>query len=235
MVQPMRNKILFSLSFLFLGVSVVRAGAPLMELIDVPTAEVLDRYGFDSSFRFYSGGGMLAKTHFGVFPRLNVGFGLDADGFVGNESADLHKPSLNVRFRFFDGQRHLPALALGYDGQGLFFNKATDKYDQREKGLFLVGSGEVVVPDLSMHAGLNVYDFTNDHLYGFVGLRYLYQDVVAFNAEWDNIRVGRDSRLNGGLSWWITPSFAVEFAGRDLGGPSRRPERIVRLVYTGGF
>jgi hypothetical protein len=64
-----------------------------MELIDVPTAEVLDRYGFDSTFRFYSGGGMLAKTHFGVFPRLNVGFSLDADGFVGEPiggSAQAH-------------------------------------------------------------------------------------------------------------------------------------------------
>jgi hypothetical protein len=70
MGQQMRNKLVFSLMFLLSGVSVLRAGAPVMELIDVPTAEVLDRYGFDSTFRFYSGGGMLAKTHFGVFPRL---------------------------------------------------------------------------------------------------------------------------------------------------------------------
>ncbi len=206
-----------------------------MELIDVPTAEVLDRYGFDSSFRFYSDGGMLAKTHFGVFPRLNVGFGLDVDGFVGNDAIDLHKPTLNVRYRFFDGQRNLPALALGYDGQGFFYNKETDKYDQREKGLYLAGSGEIIVPDLSLHAGINVYDFSNDHVYGFMGLRYLYRDMVSFNAEWDNIRVGRDSRLNAGFGWWITPSFSVEFAARDLGAASRDPERIVRLVYTGGF
>ncbi|MBL8023776.1 MAG: hypothetical protein JNK54_05775 [Elusimicrobia bacterium] len=223
------------LLLLLLGVFNAQAGAPLMEVIDVPTAEVLDRYGFDSSYRFYSEGGVLVKTHFGVFPRLNVGFGLDADGFVGNESVDLHKPTLNVRFRFFDGQRNLPALALGYDGQGLFFNKSTDKYAQREKGLFLVGSGEIIVPDLSLHGGINVYDFTEDHVYGFMGFRYLFRDVVALNAEWDNIRVGRDSRLNVGLGWWMTPSFAVELAGRDLGGPRRRPERIVRLVYSGGF
>lgn len=235
MSQQMRHKLLFLVGFLLLGGATLRAGAPVMELIDVPTAEVLDRYGFDSTFRFYSGGGMLAKTHFGVFPRLNVGFGLDADGFVGSEAVDVHKPTLNVRFRFFDGQRNLPALALGYDGQGFFFDKATDKYAQREKGLFLVGSGEIIVPDLSLHAGLNMYDFTNDHVYGFMGLRYLYHDVLAFNGEWDNIRVGRESRLNAGIGWWITPSFSVEFAGRDMGAPSRPTERIVRLVYTGGF
>jgi hypothetical protein len=133
MGQQMRNKLVFSLMFLLSGVSVLRAGAPVMELIDVPTAEVLDRYGFDSTFRFYSGGGMLAKTHFGVFPRLNVGFSLDADGFVGDQAVDLHKPTLNVRFRFFDGQRNLPALALGYDGQG--FLEARIRSDlRREEG-----------------------------------------------------------------------------------------------------
>jgi hypothetical protein len=235
MTKHMRNKAMVFLGILCLGGMSGRAGAPVMELIDVPTAEVLDRYGFDSTFRFYSDGGMLAKTHFGVFPRLNVGFGLDADGFVGNESMDLHKPTLNVRFRFFDGQRNLPALALGYDGQGFFFDKATDKYAQREKGLFLAGSGEIIVPDLSLHAGLNMYDFSDDHVYGFMGLRYLYHDVLAFNAEWDNIRVGPESRLNAGIGWWMTPSFAVEFAARDMVAPSRPSERIVRLVYTGGF
>ena len=234
MSQHMRKTISLTLFSLLLG-GICRAGAPVMELIDVPTAESLDRYGFDSSFRFYSGGGMLAKTHFGVFPRLNVGFALDADGFVGTDAVDLHKPTLNVRYRFFDGQRNLPALSLGYDGQGFFYNKSTDKYDQREKGLYLAGSGEIIVPDLSLHAGLNMYDFTNDHVYGFMGLRYLYQDTVGFTGEWDNIRTGRESRLNAGLSWWITPSFSVEFAGRDLGAPSRPAERIVRLVYAGGF
>lgn len=231
----MKKSYLFLISTLLLGASVTYAGAPLMEIIDVPTAEVLDRYGFDSSYRFYSEGGLLVKTHFGVFPRLNVGFGLDADGFVGNESVDFHKPTLNVRFRFFDGQRNLPALALGYDGQGLFFDKETDEYSQREKGLFLVGSGEIIVPDLSLHGGINMYDFKDENIYGFMGLRYLFRDVLAVNAEWDNIRVNRDSRLNAGLGWWMTPSFAVEFAGRDLAGPGRRPERIVRLVYSGGF
>jgi hypothetical protein len=213
----------------------VRAGAPVVELIDVPTAEVLDRYGFNTSFRFYSDGGMLAKTYFGVFPRLNVGFGLDAEGFVGNEAVDLNKPTLNVRFRFYDGQRNLPALALGYDGQGLFYNDETDKYNQREKGLYLVGSGEVFVPDLSLHAGANIYDFSNDHVYGFAGLRYVYKDLLGVTGEWDNIRNGRDSRLNLGGTWWMTPSFALELAGRDLGAAGRRAERIVRLSYTGGF
>ena len=207
----------------------------MTELIDVPTAEALDHYGFSTSFRFYTGGGMLTKASFGVFPRLNVGFGLDAEGFIGNEAADFNKPTLNVRLRFFDGQRNLPALALGFDGQGLFYDDAADEYSQREKGLFLVGSGEIFTPGLSLHGGGNMYDFKDDYVYGFLGLNYLYEDRVGVTVEWDNIRIMRDSRLNVGGRLYVTPSFAVEFAGRDLAGPDRRAERIVRLVYSGGF
>lgn len=207
----------------------------MTELIDVPTAEALDHYGYSAGFRFYTDGGLLTKASFGVFPRLNVGFGLDAEGFIGNRSVDLNQPTLNARFRFFDGKRNLPALALGYDGQGLFYDHDTDKYRQREKGLYLVGSGEVFVPDLSLHGGVNIYDFKNDYLYTFVGLNYLYADQFGLTVEWDNVRVWRDSRLNVGGRYYVTPSFAVELAGRDLTAPGRRAERIVRLTYSGGF
>jgi hypothetical protein len=211
------------------------AAPPLTELVDVPTAEVVDHYGFMTTFRFYTGGGVLSRAHFGVLPRLNVGFGLDAEHFVGGETIDLNRPTLNVRFRFFDGRRSLPALALGYDGQGHFFDKSIDRYRQREKGLYLAGSGEFLIPDLSLHGGVNIYDFHNDHVYGFAALNYLVQDTVGFLAEWDNIRRGRDSRVNLGGRFHVTPSFYVDVAGRDLFGPGRRAERIVRLTYSGSF
>lgn len=213
----------------------VHAAPPLTELIDIPTAEALDHYGYSASFRFYTGGGLMTKATFGVFPRLNVGFGLDAERFIGNESVDVNAPTLNARFRFFDGQRNLPALALGYDGQGLFFDENSDHYLQREKGLYLVGSGEVFLPNLSLHAGGNIYDFKEDRVYGFLGIHYLFADRFAPTVEWDNIRIMRESRLSVGGRWYVTPGFAVEMIGRDLAGPSRRAERVVRLTYSGGF
>jgi len=207
----------------------------MTELIDVPTAEALDHYGYSAAFRFYTDGGLLTKAGFGVFPRLNIGFGLDAEGFIGNRAVDINQPTLNFRFRFFDGKRNLPALAIGYDGQGFFYDHITDKYREREKGLYLAGSGEILIPNLSLHAGGNIYDFKNDHVYGFLGAHYLYADVFGVTVEWDNIRVGKDSRLNAGGRLYVTPSFAVEVAGRDLAGTGRRSERVVKLTYSGGF
>jgi len=220
--------------FFVFGFSVLHAAGPVLELIDIPTAETLERYGYDVGFRGYSGGGVLTKAQFGVFPRLNVGVGLDVDGFVGSEALNINKPTINARFRCFDGRRNLPALAIGYDGQGLFYDDETDKYREREKGLYAVGSGEILLPGLGLHGGGNIYDFKDDHVYGFLGLNYVYEDLVGVTVEWDNIRVGRDSRLNTGLQWWISPSFSATVAARDLAGP-RRSERIVRLSYSGGF
>jgi hypothetical protein len=220
-----------------------RAAALLTELIDIPTADAVDHYGYNATFRFYTGGGVLSKTAFGVFPRLNIGFGLDMEELIGSDTVDVNRPTLNVKFRFFDGTRQLPALALGYDGQGYFFNEKTDEYIQREKGLYLVGSGEIIAPDLTLHGGANVYDFSNDRVYFFTGLSYLIEQVVGVMVEADieadveaqTPERDRDTRLNAGLRYYVTPSFAVDLAARDLGAAGRKAERIVRIGYFGSF
>jgi hypothetical protein len=232
------SSMLFALSCgaaLFVPARPVRAAGLLANLIDTPTAEVVDHYGYSLNFRLYSGGGVLTKTAFGVLPRLNVGFGLDAEQFIGADTVDMNRPTLNVKFRAFDGKRHLPAVAVGYDGQGYFFDDRTDEYLQREKGLFIVGSGEIIVPNLSLHGGLNMYDFSEDEVYAFTGLNYLYYEVVGLSVEVDNIHTARRNRINGGLRYYITPSVSVDLAARDLFAAGRKSERVILIGYFGSF
>jgi hypothetical protein len=209
---------------------------PVTSLIDTPTAEVVDHYGYNLSFRTYTGGGLLTKAGFGVFPRLNIGFGLDTEKFVGPDPVDLNAPTLNVKLRFFDGKRNLPALALGYDGQGYFFDKTTDHYLQREKGLYLVGTGEAFVPDLTVNAGLNIYDFKQDKVYSFAGLSYLYEDLLGLTFEADNLHgPARANRMNAGVRYFVTPALSVDVDARDLWAASRKTERIILINYYGSF
>jgi hypothetical protein len=216
--------------------SPLRAEVPMPNILDLPTADVVDHYGMDLSFRFYSEGGVLTKTAFGVLPKLNVGFGLDTERFIGTRSVDLNRPTLNMKWRVYDGARSLPALALGYDGQGYYFDEAADEYSQREKGLFLVGSGEIITPGLSLHGGLNVFDFKSDPVYGFAGLHYLHADTVGVFFEADNLfHRGRSSRFNLGGSYSVTPSFSIDLAARDLWAPGRDAERILRIRYQATF
>jgi len=211
-----------------------------INVIDIPTADVVDHYGYNVNFRFGRDGALQTKTTFGVFPRLNLGFGLDAEGVLGTDDARMNKPTLNVKFRIFDGMPSLPALAIGFDDQGYVWNKALDEYEQREKGLYLVGSKEIIFPAFNVHAGVNHFDFDHgDSTRGFAGMDYTYLRTVGVMAEWDHATDYRERRINFGLRYYVTPVFTVDAIGRNIpkfpGGRARITERIVRLAYTGSF
>lgn len=211
-----------------------------LDVIDIPTANVLDHYGYQVSFRFGKEGALQNKNIFGIFPRLNLGFGLDGEQVLGTEDADLNKPTLNVKFRFFDGQGILPALAIGFDGQGYYFNEQLDEYDQREKGVFLVATEEIIWPELQLHLGVDKFDFDESNTTrGFAGFTYTYQQMLGLLFEYDNATEYDERRINFGLKYFVTPLFTVEALGRDVPVNSstdkRETERVVRLTYKGTF
>lgn len=217
---------------------------PDVEMIDIPTAGILDYYGFQVKTRFYSAGGVLGALNFGVLERLNLGAAMTVDRLVGSDSAiKMRRPEIQVKFRFYDGGYYIPAAAIGYDGQGYYYEPSGKKYLEKGKGLYLVGSKEIGVPGLVAHGGFNVPDFDNNYLFGFVGLNYTLEDKVAFMIEDDSLfHEGDPSRLNLGTRIYITPYFQLDLAVRELGrnekfanGLSRKAERIVQMKYTTSF
>ncbi len=217
---------------------------PDTELIDVPTAGILDYYGFLFKSRFYSDGGLLGAINFGVQERLNLGASMTVDKLVGSDDPiSLRQPQILVKYRFYDGGYYIPALAVGYDGQGYYYNSTSKKYMEKGRGLYLVGSKEVLLPGLSLHGGFNVSDFDREYLYGFLAASYTLEDQVAFMAEYDNLfHSDNPSRLNVGMRLYITPYFQLDAAVRELGrsgyfsnGLKRRAERIVQMRYNTSF
>lgn len=217
---------------------------PDVEMIDVPTAGILDYYGFMFKTRFYSAGGVLGALNFGVLERLNLGASMSVDRLVGSDSPiKMRRPEIQVRFRFYDGGYYIPALALGYDGQGYYYDSDAKKYMEKGRGLYLTGSKEIGVPGLALHGGFNVPDFDNNYLFGFLGLNYTLEEKVAFMAEYDNLFHTDDpSRLNLGTRIYVTPYFQLDLALRGLGrsgefsnGAARNTERIVQMRYNTSF
>lgn len=211
-----------------------------IEVIDTPTAEVVDHYGYNVGFRFGQDGNLQAKTTFGVLPRLNLGFGLDGEKIIGTENSRLNKPTINVRFRVFDGKGFVPALALGYDGQGYVYNKDLGEYEQREKGFYLATTSEIFVPNMFLNLGVNRITFDQGNMTRtFAGWSYMYQQTIGLLAEYDSITEYSERRISGGLRYFVTPEFTVDFAGRNIREhpwtDHRVTERIVRLCYTGSF
>ncbi|MDO8803053.1 MAG: hypothetical protein Q7R35_01360 [Elusimicrobiota bacterium] len=217
---------------------------PDVEMIDVPTAGILDYYGFMLKTRFYSGGGVLGGLNFGVQERLNLGASMSVDQLVGSGSPiKMRRPEIQVKFRFYDGGYYIPAAAVGYDGQGYYYDPDDKKYLEKGKGLYLTGSKEIGAPGLALHAGFNVPDFDSNYLFGFLGLNYTLEDKISFMLEYDSLfHSDSPSRFNAGMRLYITPYFQLDMAGREIGcsgkfsnGDKRKAERIVQMRYNTSF
>ncbi|MBI4057439.1 MAG: hypothetical protein HY399_07850 [Elusimicrobia bacterium] len=221
----------------------VDVAQPYTDVLDVPTSAITDYGGFATRTRFFSGGGLLTYLTFGVFQRLNLGASLNFDRLIGNSSpVTITRPEIQVKFRFYDGDRYLPSLAVGYDGQGLFYDRGLKKYMERSRGLFVVGSLEMGLPGFFLHPEFNISDFDTDDIFGAVGATWTIEDKISLMAEYDNIRRIDSGRFNAGLRIHVTPFFNIDFAVREIGkgntfanGASQKAERIVQLKYTGNF
>jgi hypothetical protein len=146
------------------------------------------------------------------------------------------RPSVFFKLRAFDGNDYLPALALGYDNQGYLYQESTKRFLQDERGIYLVGSHEILLPAMELHAGANIPDVEHAQVFGFVGLTWKIVPTFALIAEYDNIRDGRYNRVNLGGRLWVTSFFNIDLAARNVGRRADRgAERIVRLNYVARF
>ena len=213
------------------------------EVIDAPTTAVLDNYGYSSRSRFYSRGGILQYLAFGVYPGVNLGASAAIDGLIGDEQhVRMRAPTAQVKWRFYEGDNELPSFAVGFDGQGYSYNSIPRRFNQRQRGFYVVASKELGVPGLQLHPSFNVSDFDSNGVFGSLPLTINIRDKVTILMEWDNINNWSDSRLNMGLRAYLTQSFAVDFAVRAIGaggaysdGAQRGPERVVQLRYSNSF
>ena len=211
-------------------------------LIDVPTAETLDRYQASFLTRAYDHGTVMESIDFGVFPRINLGVSVAVHELLGSSSSvRVLDPDFQAKWKIYDGSLYLPAIAVGYDGRRYGYGydtkrnytKTKDYLDDR-KGGYVTLSREIIVPGLNATAGVNLSDFDVDDLYMFTGLFYHLAEQASLTAEWDNIRNIRDSRLNLGVRFYLHPSLALDGAVRRI-GRGDESERVLQIRYVTNF
>ena len=228
----------FYLYLLFIPLTFLHSETPKpSSIIDIPTAEVVEYSNYDLNIRMHGAGGVLSKMTFGVFKPINIGISWDVDKLIGAGSTiiDTRPPAILFKARVFEGGLKLPAIALGYDGQGYgTYDSDTDKYQYREKGVYLVLTREYLVPGLEMSFGGNIFDFDSDGVYGFVGATFGIENKVLILSEYDNIKKMPQNRANLGMKLFITDNVDVAIAGRDL-FKGTQSERIAIVNYRGKF
>ncbi|MDR1941747.1 MAG: hypothetical protein LBQ47_05415 [Endomicrobium sp.] len=235
----MIKKILLGAIAVFLSASA--SFAVTTYVMDSPTTNILNYGSYDISFRFFSDGGVHTRVDFGVFKLLNVGVSWELDQFLGNSDIKSAAPSLSVKFKIYEGDMKWPGIAIGYDGQGYFFDSRADgDYLQRGKGIYLVVGRELFFEGLVLDAGLNMDNFANPRICGFLNaIIPVYKESIFFMAEYDNINYFPKARLNFGVRLVLTQAIDIDFVIRDCWGKNAADkvpnERVFKVNYTGKF
>ena len=115
-------------------------------LIDVPTAETYDRYQASFLTRAYDHGTVMESIDFGVYPRINLGVSVAVHELLGSSSSvRVLDPDFQVKWKIYDGNLYLPAIAIGYDGRRYGYG-----YDEKLHEYIIYST---VNDDLSMSNG----------------------------------------------------------------------------------
>ncbi len=157
--------------------------SPQIEVMDIPTADILDPMTYATAFRFYNEGGLMSRLVIGPLKRVNLGISFDAQRVIGAGDPHMVRPAVYFKLRFFDGSDILPAMALGYDNQGFLYQENNREFLHREKGLYLVASH-----DFSL---LAEYDNIRKAPDSRVNLGGRYWIAPYFNVDFGARNVGR--------------------------------------------
>ncbi len=212
-------------------------GVEAIDLVDVPTAEVVDYGSFEVRFRLYSQGGVLSRLNFGVVRNMNLGIYIDMEKVIGSKDigwGELNVPRLYLKFRLYPGSLQWPSLSMGYDAQGYINYKTGER--EKSRGAYMVLTKETFFPGFRMHLGGNVSLAEEmEKFFGFLGLDYRFSDRLLLYSEYDRIRRLDEARWNIGFRYKIGPNISADFCIRDVLEETITTERILRVIYRGIF
>jgi hypothetical protein len=205
-----------------------------IDIVNSPTAEVIDYGTGEISVRIYSYGGLISRFIFAPFNRINFGGSIDIEKFVGYETPEVHDPSFYMKWRIFDGTKVFPAVAIGYDGQGYKF--VSTKYSLPAKGLFLVFSQNVVAKKMFIDIGINFTKYDeSSKLLSFVSIRGSIEDIIKLGVEYENINEQKIQQVNLLFKLCLSELINVDFIFVNVIDRDTKIERQVRIGYLYKF
>ena len=189
------------------GFSIPGAAQWELNVIDTPTAHVLNKNRYYLSFRFYQQGGVLLQGSAGLAERLTIGAAYGGVGVVGTELIRGNpEPTFFLKYQAAEeGGEHFPfALSVGYDGQGYgkyyrqgetitidgasyVFTKSF--YQINSKGFYLVLSKAFQDRRWNVHGGINhclEEDPGKAGLSFFMGTEFNMTPQLAIQLEYNN-------------------------------------------------
>ncbi|HAJ79635.1 MAG TPA: hypothetical protein DCO75_07670 [Fibrobacteres bacterium] len=241
-----KNNFIFGLAFVLLmtGFCFPDEMIQPQRIVNCHTAGLLPKGTYSMECSVYPdgilnspGSGMLLFATVGLLNRLNIGVGYGGDGIIGREDPTFN-PHIGalIKYRLFEETYFGPALAIGYDHQGIGgIDRQYNGYVFKSPGFFLAASKNYLMftkVQLGLHCGMN-YSFEERQTVkwpnAYAGIDMAVNEELAFACEYDMALNSRDPGpelsnydnpfkgfLNAGVKWAFSPSFFIEFDIKDM-------------------
>lgn len=204
-------------------------------LIDMPTAGVLEKGNVGVNFYFMPLGVLISRIEVGVFDNFSFGISYGASNFIGVGDPSWYKlPGVNLKVRIIEETDKTPAIALGFDsqGKGEYFTKyngnTINRFRFKSPGFYAVMSKNYdFLGFLSLHGMIN-YSLEKDDgdrdLDIVAGVEKTIGSKISIVGEFD-FAINDNSKkslgdgngyLNAGVRWSMGGGFTLGFDFRDL-------------------
>lgn len=210
-------------------------GLQFTNLANTPIAGLLTRGTYEIDLRMYPEGGLFTFVTIGFLRSVNIGFSYGASNVIARGKVDWN-PRVEFAFkaRIIPESVTLPALAIGYAGQGYgpYLGDADpqeelDRYVVKSPGFYAVLSKNYrILTEVGLHLGVNRSreDDDDDDLNVFLGMDlslspelYLILEYDAALNDNDDEAVGYgNGYLNLGMKWATSPHLRLEFFFTNL-------------------
>lgn len=164
---------------------------PPRHIIDMPTAGLLRRGGFDFNVRFYGQSGVNLGMAVGVSRRFMFGTSFGGTEVLGEKKANWNAaPGVLVKYQLLSESLGLPGLTIGLETQGYgAYDDSTKRYQNKSVGAYIVGSKSYdFLERLDFHAGVNYSLERGDRDKDpnlFMGMTLAINRDIEFLAEYD--------------------------------------------------
>jgi hypothetical protein len=221
-------------------------------VVDKPTAGMLP----DASYMLRGGAGpessFLVGFAVGFKEVVQLGASFGAQNLFGYGSPSLNDyPGFQARVRLVGEGERMPALALGFDSQGIgIYDEAIERYDRKSPGFYAVASKNyaLIVGEMSFHGGLSwsLENVDDDDPTAFAGAdwtlfeRLSLQVVVdgAFNDDAASSFGEGGVYVDGKIGWYFGDYLNLAVAFRDLTGnfgPAPGVSREFQVTWIRSF
>lgn len=220
----------------------------LTELMDIPSATMLQPGDIHTTLRMYPGGGFLPSLLVGLSNRFCLGVSYGGEKIIGQGKVNLNpQPAVHIRYSLFSERMLFPAIVIGFHSQGYGgYDKGLKRYAVKSRGFYAVASKNTsYLGGLGLHVGVNWSTETEDgdeDLNLFAGAHKWVNDEIvllceydaAINDNGDNALGSGKGYLNAGVRWVFAEQLFVEFAWKNILENGHRvlgSSREIKLCY----